>query len=251
MTVDRLAVVSGTSGAIGGAIAEDLTANGWDVIGVDLRPSAGAVPLVVEVVGDVSQASTWQDVGKRVNDRQNGLQGLVHAAARQVCSPLCETDEADWDQVMAVNVKSVYLAGRELQSMLAAARGAVVGIGSVHARATSADIAAYAASKGAFSALLRAMAVEWAQDGIRVNVVLPGAIDSHMLRDGLMRGHLDAGDVEDRLQQLAARTVMGRVGDPADVSGLVRFLLDPARSSFATGSEFVVDGGALARLSTE
>jgi NAD(P)-dependent dehydrogenase (short-subunit alcohol dehydrogenase family) len=138
-----------------------------------------------------------------------------------------------------------------LHEALAAGKGAVVGIGSVHARATSANIASYAASKGALSAMLRALAVEWAQDGIRVNTVLPGAVESDMLRDGLMRGHLDAGNVEDRLQQLANRTVMGRIGRPEEIGGMVRFLLDPADSSFVTGAEFVIDGGALARLSSE
>jgi NAD(P)-dependent dehydrogenase (short-subunit alcohol dehydrogenase family) len=169
----------------------------------------------------------------------------------QLCSPLQDTDEGDWDRLIATNVKAVYLAGRELHADLVSAKGAVVGVGSVHALATSSDIAAYAASKGALSALLRALAVEWAQDGIRVNTVLPGAVDSNMLRDGLMRGHLDGGSIEQRLQQLADRTVIGRIGRAEEIAGMVKFLLEPALSSFVTGAEFVVDGGALARLSTE
>jgi len=251
MTAARLAVVSGTAGAIGGAIAEVLAADGWQVIGVDRRPAADALPLVDEIVGDVSLGSTWQAVAGRLISVKSGLHGLVHSAAMQLCSSLQETEETDWDRLIATNLKAVYLAGRALHASLVAAKGAVVGIGSVHAHATSNNIATYAASKGGMSALMRALAIEWAPDGIRVNTVLPGAVDSVMLRESLTRDHLNYGDVEDRLQQLSARTVIGRIGAPTEIAQMVKFLLDPASSSFVTGAEFVVDGGALARLSTE
>ncbi|MES9904327.1 MAG: SDR family oxidoreductase [Sedimenticola sp.] len=251
MDGSKVAVVTGTSGAIGGAIAERLNDAGWQVIGVDVRPAADVSALTVEVVGDVAEADTWSRVEARLTERDDGLDGLVHAAALQICAPLQEVEESEWDRLMAVNVKSVFLAGRLLRSRLAFSKGAVVGVGSIHAVATSTNIAAYAASKGALSALMRALAVEWARDGIRVNTVLPGAIDSEMLRSGLTRGHLQEGVVGGRLDELASRTVLGRIGQPGEIADMVQFLLDPAVSAFVTGAEFVVDGGALARLSTE
>jgi NAD(P)-dependent dehydrogenase (short-subunit alcohol dehydrogenase family) len=126
-----------------------------------------------------------------------------------------------------------------------------VNVSSVHAVATSSNIAAYAASKGGLLALTRAMAVEWAMDNIRVNAILPGAVDTPMLRAGLNRGHLTGGTVIDRLENLARKTVNGRVGLPEEIAHAIYFLADNSQSSFITGQAMIVDGGATARLSTE
>ncbi|MDO8755759.1 MAG: SDR family oxidoreductase, partial [Anaerolineales bacterium] len=129
--------------------------------------------------------------------------------------------------------------------------GAVVNVSSVHAVQTSANIAAYAASKGGLLALTRAMAIEFAPDHIRVNAILPGAVDTPMLRAGLGRGHLGQGDMQERLDNLARRTVIGRVGRPEEIAHAIYFLADHEQSSFMTGQSMIVDGGATARLSTE
>ena len=136
----------------------------------------------------------------------------------------------------------------ETLPLLRERRGAVVNVASVHAIATSAGLAAYAASKGAVVALTRAAALELAPEGIRVNAVLPGAIDTQMLRDGLSRG---GPDIDAGMAALAERTPLGRIGRPQDVAEAVLFLADASRSSFITGQTLVVDGGATARLSTE
>jgi len=129
--------------------------------------------------------------------------------------------------------------------------GAVVNVASVHAVATSANIAAYATSKGGMVAMTRAAALELAAEGIRVNAVLPGAVDTPMLRDGLGRACTDGSSVDDAMADLAGRTAMGRVGQPREIAEAILFLADPDRSSFMTGQTMVVDGGATARLSTE
>ncbi len=100
-------------------------------------------------------------------------------------------------------------------------------------------------------ALTRAMAIEFAPDNIRVNAVLPGAVDTPMLRAGLDRGHLSGGDIIARLDNLARKTVNGRIGKPEEIAHAIYFLADEGQSSFMTGQALVVDGGATARLSTE
>ncbi len=95
------------------------------------------------------------------------------------------------------------------------------------------------------------MALEFAPDGIRVNAVLPGAVDTEMLRGGLGRGHLGAESADEQLGALGARTPLGRVGEPREIAEAILFLADADRSSFMTGQALIVDGGATARLSTE
>ena len=127
----------------------------------------------------------------------------------------------------------------------------MVNVSSVHAVATSVNIATYAASKGGLLALTRAMAIEFAPDNIRVNAILPGAVDTPMLRSGLQRGHLAGSEITDRLDNLARKTVNGRIGEPREIAHAIYFLADSTQSSFMTGQALVVDGGATARLSTE
>jgi NAD(P)-dependent dehydrogenase (short-subunit alcohol dehydrogenase family) len=95
------------------------------------------------------------------------------------------------------------------------------------------------------------MAIEFAADNIRVNAILPGAVDTPMLRAGIQRGILGSASVEDSLKILARKTVNGRIGQPAEIAHAIYFLADQTQSSFMTGQALVVDGGATARLSTE
>jgi NAD(P)-dependent dehydrogenase (short-subunit alcohol dehydrogenase family) len=95
------------------------------------------------------------------------------------------------------------------------------------------------------------MAIEFAPDNIRVNAILPGAVDTPMLRAGLQRGHFSGPNVVDRLENLARKTVNGRVGQPEEIARAIYFLADNRQSSFMTGQALIVDGGATARLSTE
>ncbi|MEW6651087.1 MAG: SDR family oxidoreductase, partial [Chloroflexota bacterium] len=180
------------------------------------------------------------------------LDAVVYNAAMQIAKPLIETSAEEWDAVMASNLRSVFLGAKLAHPLLkAGGGGAIVNVSSVHAVATSANIAAYAASKGGLLALTRAMAIEFAPDNIRVNAILPGAVDTPMLRAGLNRGHVGAGTIYDRLENLARKTVNGRVGQPEEIAHAIYFLADNRQSSFMTGQALIVDGGATARLSTE
>jgi NAD(P)-dependent dehydrogenase (short-subunit alcohol dehydrogenase family) len=180
------------------------------------------------------------------------LDALVNNAAVQVAKPVIETTVEEWDAVMASNLRSVFLFVKLAHPLMkAAGGGAIVNVSSVHAIQTSANIAAYAASKGGLLALTRALAIEFAPDNIRVNAVLPGAVDTPMLRAGFNRGHVGHGDMQERLDNLARRTVNGRVGQPSEIAHAIFFLADNEQSSFMTGQAMVIDGGATARLSTE
>jgi len=251
--IDKTVLVTGACGGIGRACVHHFAEKGWRVIGVDRSdfgegfPKAGAF-----IRADISHPDSAEVIFQQVQGFHPVLDALVNNAAVQVAKPLIETTVEEWDAVMASNLRSVFLFVKLAHPLLkAAGNGAIVNVSSVHAIQTSANIAAYAASKGGLLALTRAMAIEFAPDNIRVNAILPGAVDTPMLRAGLGRGHAGQGDMQERLDNLARKTVSGKVGKPDEIAHSIYFLADNEQSSFMTGQALVVDGGATARLSTE
>jgi NAD(P)-dependent dehydrogenase (short-subunit alcohol dehydrogenase family) len=249
----KVVLITGAGGGIGRATVHLFAKKGWRVIGVDRAAFGdGFPPDGLFIQADISHPEATEQIFAQARAFTTTLDALVNNAAVQVAKPLVETTVEEWDGVMASNLRSVFLFVKLAYPLLKAAEGgAVVNVSSVHAVQTSANIAAYAASKGGLLALTRAMAIEFARDNIRVNTVLPGAVDTPMLRAGLDRGHVGGGDMQSRLDNLARKTVNGRVGKPEEIATAIFFLADHEQSSFMTGQAMIVDGGATARLSTE
>ncbi|MGP1273028.1 MAG: SDR family NAD(P)-dependent oxidoreductase [Phycisphaerales bacterium] len=245
----RTVLITGAAGGIGAATCRVFHDAGWQVIGVDKRRIE--MPGVRGIVADISDPDAPSAIFEEVARDTDRLDALVNNAAVQICKPIIETTPEEWDLVMASNIRSVFLSVREAYPLLKRAQGSIINVSSVHAMATSRNIAAYAASKGALLAFTRSMALEFGEAGIRVNALLPGAVDTPMLHDGLTRGHIDADSVDGLVRGLGHKHVLGRVGTPEEIGRAVLFLADADLSSFMTGQSLVVDGGALARLSTE
>jgi NAD(P)-dependent dehydrogenase (short-subunit alcohol dehydrogenase family) len=250
---DRILLITGSAGGIGRATVKVFAEAGWRVIGVDRKPRYADFPDNGHYIeADISEPAALEAIFEQASSYTDTLDAVVNNAAVQIAKPLIETTAEEWDRVMASNLRSVFLGAKLAYPLLKVkGGGAIVNVSSVHAVATSANIAAYAASKGGLLALTRAMAIEFAPDDIRVNAILPGAVDTPMLRAGLGRGHVGHGDVVDRLENLARKTVNGRVGQPEEIAHSIYFLADNRQSSFMTGQALIVDGGATARLSTE
>jgi NAD(P)-dependent dehydrogenase (short-subunit alcohol dehydrogenase family) len=177
------------------------------------------------------------------------LDTLVTSAGIQRYGTVVDTDEAAWDEVFAVNVKGVFLAAQAaLPHLRRAGQGSIVVISSVQGHVTQTDVAAYAASKGALDALVRAMAVDEARGGVRVNAVCPASVDTPMLRASARRfsDGSDAG-TEQLIGAWGRSHPMGRVAEPREVAEVVAFLAS-SRASFVTGEDVRVDGGLLASL---
>lgn len=249
---NKTVLITGAAGGIGRAAISLFAEKGWRVIGVDRNEFGEGFPSNgLFIRSDISRPEDMQAIFEQAHAFTDALDVLINNAAMQVAKPLVETTVEEWDAVMASNLRSVFLGVKLAYPLLKANGGAVVNVSSVHAIQTSANIAAYAASKGGLLALTRAMAIEFAPDNIRVNAILPGAVDTPMLRAGLGRGHVGHGDIQERLDNLARKTVSGKVGTPAEIAHAIYFLADNEQSSFMTGQALVVDGGATARLSTE
>ncbi|MBN1267928.1 MAG: SDR family oxidoreductase [Anaerolineales bacterium] len=247
----RTALITGAAGGIGWAAAMAFHEAGWSTFVVDRNKIKNLPEGIQAFQADVSQEEGVRSIFSWFSDYSSTLDTLVNNAAIQICKPLVTMTVDEWDTVQHSNLRSVFLTAREGYPFLKACKGSIVNVSSVHAVATSADIASYAASKGGVVSLTRAMAIEFAADGIRVNAVCPGAVDTPMLHAGLSRGHVSGGSIEDRMAELGAKTVIGRVGKPEEIASTILFLADSNQSSFITGSHLLIDGGATTRLSTE
>ena len=250
---NKTVLITGAAGGIGRATVDLFAESGWSVIGVDRSSFGDNFPENgLFIKADVSEPQDLEAIFTQAQGFSERLDVLVNNAAIQIAKPLLETSVEEWDAVMVSNLRAVFLAVKLAFPLFkVAGRGAIVNVSSVHAIATSANIASYAASKGGMLALTRAMAIEFAPDGIRVNAILPGAVDTPMLHAGLSRGHVGDGSLPERLENLANKTVIGRVGKPEEIAHAIYFLADETQSSFMTGQALIVDGGATARLSTE
>ncbi|MEW6673302.1 MAG: SDR family oxidoreductase [Thermodesulfobacteriota bacterium] len=247
----RVVVVTGISGGIGSETAIVFGAADWHVVGVDRRANKAISHIQHFIQADLSRPEAAARIVDEILLKEGRIDALVNNAAVQICKPLIETKLSEWELIMASNVRSIYLLVQAAHPFLKKSHGAIVNVGSVHAFATSKGMAAYAASKGAVLALTRAMALEMAADGIRVNVIIPGAVDTGMLREGLSRDHAVNGDMESNLLRIGRRHPLGRVGQPEEIAKSILFLADNNQSAYITGQSLTVDGGAMAALSTE
>lgn len=250
--MNKVVLITGVFGGIGYAAAKIFKKSGWSVIGVDKQHGDdGDKVLDLFIERDISETKNIDFIFERVKGKYSAINCLVNNAAIQVAKSILETTEDEWDLVFKSNIKSVFIAVKHAHALLKRTKGSVVNVSSVHAFATSRNISAYAASKGALLAFTRSLALEFGGDDIRVNCVIPGAVNTNMLTAGLSRGHLGDEGVGVMIDKLGMRHPVKRVGDPEDIGKLIMFLADNDQSSFITGQSFIADGGALAQLSTE
>jgi len=243
-------VITGVAGGIGRACAVAFMEAGWDVAGIDRMERPDGLPGRWYARIDLGVGSAPDRL--RTFLREVGqVDALINNAAIQLPRTIEDTSDAEWAAVIATNAAMPFFAIRESITHLRATGGAVVNVASVHALATSPGIAAYATSKGALVAMTRAAAVELGPSGVRVNAVLPGAVDTAMLRGDAGKRVGGAADPDAGLEAIAARTPLRRIGRPEEIAQAVLFLADSERSSFITGQTLVADGGVLARLSSE
>lgn len=229
-------IVTGAASGIGLASAEVLVEQGRRVVLWDLAPAVadqadrlGMPHEVVDVSGDLATAVT------RAAEALDGLDGLVHAAGCVAVEPVGAFTAESWDAVLGLNLRAQALLVQLMHPYLKEADNAsVVGISSIEGIVASAWIPAYCASKAGMLGMTRSMAAQLGADGIRVNAVCPGFIETPMLGPALEIPELKA--------ELERGAALGRLGRPREVAEAVGFLMSE-RASFITGTELVVDGG--------
>lgn len=252
----KVAVVTGGSLGIGRATALRLAQGGAAVVVNGRRPEHVAETVAAiralggQAEGVPADAGRAEGAARMIDtalDTFGGLDILVCSAGIQRYGTVVDTPEETWDEVMTVNLKSMYLASRlAIPAMRQRGGGAIVLVSSVQGLATQKTVAAYSTSKAAINGLARAMAVDHAAEGIRVNAVCPASVETPMLREAADL-HKGANTAAATLASWGGMHPLGRVGQPEEIAELIAFLVSP-RASFITGAEYKIDGGMMAEL---
>jgi NAD(P)-dependent dehydrogenase (short-subunit alcohol dehydrogenase family) len=233
-------VVSGSSSGFGALLVGKLLDAGVEVVGVDLAgPSSTALdhPSYAHVHGDVTSEATWDDA-RTAAAASTGTLGLVSCAAILHVGTAVDHPLDTWNRVLAVNVTGTFLALKALvPEILRRGGGPVVCLGSVDALFAEQQLVSYCASKAAVYQLARTTALDFAREGLRVNVLSPGP-----MQVGLFERHLAAVDDPELLSTRTARQPNGRILDPSEVADAALFLLSDGATGM-TGTEVMVDGG--------
>ena len=234
----RVAVVTGALTGIGLAISDRFAADGWEVYRAGRGVPAGGPAGEVEL--DVRSPEAWDALARRVRDEHGALDVLVNNAGILREAPVDETPLEMWDDVLSVNLTGAFLGCRALVPLLRAGdRPAICNLSSIDALNGSLNHAAYAASKGGIASMTRALALELAPQGIRVNAICPGTVETPMTAD-LLVADAAAG------QPREAKHPLGRISTPAEQAAAAAFLCG-TDASFVTGVCLSVDGGRAIR----
>jgi len=247
--LEKVAIVTGAASGIGPASALLFAREGARVVVVDIDSHGIAETLSAieseggkaqSVIADVSKEKDAARIAEHVKDAFGRIDILFNNAAVSSFKSVLETDEAEIDRVMNVNVKGTFFCSKAvIPHMQRAGGGSIVTTSSITGIVGAPGMAVYAASKGAIITFTRTLALEQAEAGIRVNCICPASIDTPMLTTAFEKTE----DPAKARAQNVKRHPLGRLGTPEDVAWLALFLASD-EASFITGGTFVIDGGA-------
>ena len=247
----RVVIVTGGAKGIGEGCVQKFLDSNATVISFDLDNSslanqntkyANFKSKFSSQVVDVSNEAQVEDAIAKVSSTYGRIDGLINCAGIQTYGSVTDTTEEIWDKTFNVNVKSMFLTAKHVAPvMITQKAGSIVNISSVQSLMSQKTVVAYAASKGAINALTRASAIDLAISGVRVNAILPGSVDTPMLRTSAEM-HRGEKSIEEVLADWGAGHPLGRIAKSSEIGDLAVFLVSD-ESAFITGQAIVIDGG--------
>ncbi|CAN5482456.1 glucose 1-dehydrogenase [soil metagenome] len=245
---NKVMIVSGGASGIGLAAAIKFAKNGYNVVIIDIDDEKGnkAVQKIKDLgqdaafcLCDISNKEQVRHAGQVTKERFGRADVLINNAGLEVRGSIMQCTEEDWDRLYEINLKGIYnMSHTFIPFMIEQGKGSIVNNGSILGYRTVGERAAYSSSKGAIDTLTRSMAFDLAINNIRVNCVVPGAIDTPLLRGSIN----DSPDPAETERFLGSKSVLNRMGTSEEVANVMYFLASDD-ASFVTGAAYFVDGG--------
>lgn len=250
----KIAIITGASSGIGRASALMFAEEGAKVVLADIQDEPGEQMArqiranggdALYIHTDVTKETEARYLIEAAVETYRRIDVLFNNAGIAVFKAAADTTEEEWDRVLAVNLKGVWLCAKHaIRQMQRQGGGVIINTASVHSQATAVKIAAYAASKGGVLQLTKSMALDYAKDNIRVNCIFPGSIETPLMRSNLRAVNPNE---DEEYQRAVAHEPLGRIGQPEEIAKGAVFLASDY-ASFVTGAPLIVDGGLLAQL---
>lgn len=244
-TIQRVVLVTGGAGGIGTATLNRFTTGGWAGTSVDLKPTGNAATF--SIVADVRSVTACRVAITKVMEKFGRLDVVVNAAGVWHEGDTAATTEEEFDRVIDINLKGTYFISAAAITPLVATRGCIINLSSDAGLQGNSGAAAYCASKGGVSLLTKALALELAPQGVRVNAVCPGDVDSPMLHGQAQTYGGDAQAYYDRLLSSYPQREQARFVTPAEVAEFIWFLAQPTAAAI-TGANLSIDFGLSAGI---
>ena len=241
-------IITGGASGMGAASARKFAEAGAKVIIVDINKEL-AIQVAKDInssepfIGDIGDSSFCDQVAKTTIERYRKIDVLVNCAGTIFRANAENTSDQDWHKVMSTNVNGLFFMSRAvIKPMVKNKKGVIINFGSIWGSVGSPGVVAYCASKGAVHQITRAMALDHAKEGIRINAVCPGEVNTPMLSTGR-----ESPPTKEDLQKLADETIpVSRLAEPEEIANIVYFLASD-KASYMTGSMVTVDGGFTSR----
>jgi len=245
---NKVMIVSGGASGLGLAAANKFAKNGYNIVIIDINEEKGkAAEKQIKDMGqdavfclcDISNKEQVQQAARVTKEKFGNADVLINNAGLEVRGSILQCSEEDWVRLYDINLRGIYyMSNAFVPFMIHQGAGAIVNTGSILGYRTVGERAAYSSSKGAIDTLTRSMAYDLAKDNIRVNCVVPGAIDTPLLRGSIN----DSPDPAETERFLGAKSVFNRMGTSEEVANVMYFLASD-EASFVTGAAYFVDGG--------
>lgn len=238
---EKVAIITGGASGIGEATAAEFGACGTKVMILDRARPTAMISNARFISCDVASSRDVEAAAAQIGEEFGEVAFLVNSAGIQRYGTGVSTSEKTWDEVMAINVKAMFLCFRAFFPLMKRAGASVVNVSSVQGIGALPNSVAYVTSKHAIAGMTRALAIDHAQDNIRVNCVCPGAVDTPMFRSSAQ----ETDGLPSLLQEVGGLHALGRIARPEEIARVIAFLCSDD-ASFITGGIYLVDGGMTA-----